>query len=223
MSTQPDIRKFLRELEKFAHRPLNFPVEMEQILELVKRHGTQETFREAIFQAKFAVKTREIMARIGEQGDGYGKLSSEFQKSLERTSILLKSIVEPSEEYIKESFKARFFALRPESFVDSQRLLEDLGCVKNWEIDGRALPFGGEPVPDVKPAASESDSVANPARRGVELAVRIRNGSIVGCLLMGCVFFIDPPVTVVGWTIMILVTLLFLSFVAMAHALIPKL
>ncbi len=222
MTAENDFHEFVEELQVFARRPLNFPNELREILELTSRHGEASAFREAIFQAKFAVKTRDVMTRIGEKGEGYEQLSTEFQKSLERTSVLLKTIVEHSDESYRASLAVKFLEMKRESFGNLLKLLEDLSWVKNWEVDGKPLPFRGTNHDSPLLAASHRTSRTIPDAHKREWAVRIRNGAVLGCVLMLCMLVVDPPVTFLGWSLAIIVILLFVSIAVMTLTLVKE-
>lgn len=222
MSAQSDTQRFVEELQTYSHRRLNFPENLAEILDLAGAQRMEEVFRDVIFHAKFAMKTKEIMARIGREGEGYNKLSSEFQNSIEKTSALLKTIVKESPEGIKQHIVGNFFTMDQESFGKFLRFLEDLSWVKNWEVDGRPLPFSAGL--DGKPDRTRSERMPKErtVKHSTDVVGRIRNGAILGFILMTLMSFVDPPVTVFGWSLAIIVALLLLSIAFVSHALTKK-
>ncbi|MBI4427494.1 MAG: hypothetical protein HY562_00060 [Ignavibacteriales bacterium] len=134
------MESFIQDLQRHANRKLNFPKEIGWLLECA-RNGMQQVFDDVIFQAKFAVKTQDIMKRIGPTGDGFDKLSAEFGASFEKTTTLLKTLVKEAPEESKTQFVSQFLTLSDESFGQLMKLFEDLSCVKNWQIDGKPLPY----------------------------------------------------------------------------------
>ena len=201
---------FIDQLQEFSQHRLNFPRDVEVLIELATAQRHDDLFRDAIFHAKFAVKTKEVMSRIGPGGEGFDKLSTEFQNSTEKASTLLKTIVKESPDEIKRHFVNDFFSLDPASFANFMKLLEDLGWVKNWEVDGKPLPLND---------AREQES-SKPIRSREEIS-RIQKGSILGLILMIVLLFIDPPVVYLGWAIVIVVVLLFL-YIAIASRILKK-
>ncbi|HEY6951870.1 MAG TPA: hypothetical protein VI758_05650, partial [Bacteroidota bacterium] len=135
------IAQFLDNLQMHFNRTLTFAREIGLLLDETKRQGLDDLFRDALFQAKFATKTREVMDRIGRGGEGFDKLSAEFQASIEKTSALLKTIVKESPDETKQLFVDKFFALDQNSFSNFLTLLQDLSWLKNWELDGNPLPL----------------------------------------------------------------------------------
>jgi hypothetical protein len=199
-----DTRQFLDELGAFVGRPLSFPLEVGLLLDLARKHRLDQTFRDAIFHAKFAVKTKDIMGRIGTDGEGFDKLSTEFQNSVEKTSALLKTIVKESPEEIKHRFANDFFSLDQTSFANFTRLLEDLSWVKNWDVDGKAMPL---------------ENTSSGERTGRDVSGResgrVRKSAILGLILMIILLIIDPPVSYLGWSAAIIVDVLLL-YIALA-------
>ena len=140
MENQKQIESFIQNLEIYANRKLNFPKEIAWLLDFA-RHGMQQAFDDAIFHAKFVVKTQEIMKRIGPGGDGFDKLSAEFKVSLEKTTTLLKTLVKEAPEETKRNFISQFLSLESASFDRLMRLFADLSWLKNWQVDGKPLPY----------------------------------------------------------------------------------
>jgi hypothetical protein len=197
-----ETKQFLADLQAYAGRHLNFPLEVGHLLDLARKRHLEQVFRDIIFHAKFAVKSKEIMSRIGADGEGFDKLSTEFQNSIEKTSALLKTIVKESPEEIKQRFVNDFFSLDHTSFANFTGLLEDLSWVKNWEVDGKPMPLEN----------TLSDEHTGDDVPGAESG-RVRKSSILGLTLMTLLLIIDPPVSYLGWSVAIVVDLLLLYIV----------
>ena len=210
MDLQATTRQFIDDLQRYSNRKLAYPQEVGYLLDQSTLQGLDQPFRDAIFHAKFAVKTKEIMSRIGRDGEGFGKLSTEFQNSLEKTSALLKTIVKESPEDIKRHFVTDFFSLDQASFANFMKLLEDLSWVKNWEVDGKPLPLNDSPVEDTSRHKNDREAIS-----------RLRKGSILGIVLMILLLIIDPPVAYLGWGLAIIVVTLFL-YIAIASRILEK-
>jgi len=210
MDLQSNPAQFLKDLEEHFGRHLAYPAEVGSLMQQASDQGLDEVFRDAIFHAKFVTKTRELMGRIGRDGEGFDKLSLEFQNSIEKSSALLKTIVKESPEDFKQRFVGQFFGLDQESLGNLLRLLDDLSWVKNFELDERSLPLTGSS--SRRPSAGLNTGGSNgPAASGVSAdIVRIRNGAVLGIVLMILFVVIDPPVTFLGWGISLVVGLLLL-------------
>ncbi len=210
MQIQSGTLKFVEQLQEYSGRRLNFPEEIGKLVELATIQHHDELFRDAIFHAKFAVKSKEIMGRIGRDGEGFDKLSTEFQNSIEKTSALLKTIVKESPAEIKQHFVKDFFSLDQASFASFMKLLEDLSWVKNWEVDGKPLPLND--------SHAENSTRHDHTR---EEFSRVRKSSILGMVLMLLLLIIDPPVAFLSWGIAVVVVMLFL-YIAIASRILGK-
>ena len=140
MALRAETLDFLRELERFADRSLKYPNDVGHLVEAAIRNRKMDAFDEAIFLAKFVTKSLGVMKRIGVDGDGYDKLSAEFQASLGKVASLLKDIGEGVPEDVRRSQTALFFNLTQESLDRLMPLLSDLAIVKNWVLDGKQIP-----------------------------------------------------------------------------------
>ena len=140
MALRAETLNFLRELERFADRSLKYPNDVGHLVEAAIRNRKMDAFDEAIFLGKFVTKSLGVMKRIGVDGDGYDKLSAEFQASLGKVASLLKDIGEGVPEDVRRSQTALFFNLTQESLDRLMPLLSDLAIVKNWVLDGKQIP-----------------------------------------------------------------------------------
>ena len=197
-------KQFLADLQAYAGHQLNFPLEVGRLLDLANSGNLGQVFRDAIFHAKFAVKSKEIIGRIGTEGEGYGKLSEEFQNSIEKTSTLLKTIVKESSDDTKQHFVRNFFSLEQGSFSNLIRLLDDLAWVKNWEVDGKPVPLSGAQM--VRSAGDNEFAGTHDS---------VKKSSILGLVLMVILLIVDPPVSYLGWVVAILICILLL-YIAVA-------
>jgi len=221
MELRSTTKEFIEELQRHFGRSLAFPQEVGYLLDQANENGLVELFRDAIFQAKFATKTREVMTRIGPDGEGFDKLSTEFRTSIEKTSTLLKTIIKESPDEIKQRFVKDFFSLDQLRFAQFIKLLEDLSWVKNWEVDGKPLPVSGKDSTIAEPSRDKLRSGERASHRSREELVRIRNAASFGFILLMLLFLVDPPVTFLGWGLTIVVEL-FLLYIALASRAIAK-
>ena len=222
MPAQSDTAQFIDQLQTFARGRLNFPRNLEQIVDQVREQRMEELFQDLIFHAKFAVKTKDVLTRIGQGGEGYDKLSVEFQNSVEKTSTLLKTLVKESPEAIKQQFVGVFFGLDPQSFERFLKLLEDLSWVKNWVVDGHALPLAQSREGGLGRAQSQDIRRQPTPALSTEHTSLIRKSAVLGIVLMIFFFLIDPPVTIFGWGLAIVVVLLFLAIAMTSHTVFRK-
>lgn len=99
-----------------------------------------QLFEDLVFLAKFLSKTYDLLRRIGPDGDGFQKISAEFQANLEKANTLVKTLVKESPESLKTKTVDRFLRLDQESMMAFMDLLRELAWVKNWMVDGKPLP-----------------------------------------------------------------------------------
>jgi len=213
---------FIDDLQRHFNRTLTFPTEIGVLIEEANLRGMGEVFRDVMFQAKFATRTREIMQRIGRDAEGFDKLSTEFQNSVEKTSALLRTIVKESSEEIKEHFVKDFFGLDQSSFGNFINLLGDLNWVKNYELDGLPPPLHGGTGKSTSGASRDSVPQSDETKPLVIELGRIRNGAFLGLVLIILLFVVDPPVTFLGIAITIVVILLLLYVGIASRTLIRK-
>ena len=188
--------QFLTDLEHHAGRKLHHAEHVGMLFELAGSRGLGEPLLDAAFHAKAAVKTQEVMRRIGPGVDGFDKLSAEFQASLEKTSTLIRTIVKEAPEDVKRTFVDTYLAMDQESLRRMLELCEDLARVKNWEVDGRPLPFTSQQPSTIETHGSlkNTDNMDNLIRT-LRLALVL--------LVLLCI--VDAPVTILGWIIAVVV------------------
>ena len=140
MAVRPQTLDFIRELERSSNQKLFFPNDVGYLLEDARLHQKMEVFEEAIFLAKFITKSAGVMKRIGPDGDGYNKLSSDVQTAIQKASSLLKMISESCPDNVGHLQPTMFFAMSHEALERLMRLFADLTLVKNWVLDKKPLP-----------------------------------------------------------------------------------
>ena len=136
-----NIAAFILEIQTYSKGRIVFPIDLEFLIRESNGRGFLQPFQDAMFHAKFAVKTQEVMKRIGPKADGFDKLAAEFQSSVEKATALLKTIVKEAAEQPKQRFAQRFFSMDQDGFSNLMKLFSDLAWVKNWENDGKQIPI----------------------------------------------------------------------------------
>ena len=102
----------LADIETLAAGRLHFP---EELSAMVRSCVGGERWQDVLalsFHAKFIVGASAAMKRIGSQGEGYDKLSTEFSGQLETARSLLLGILEHMPK-MKASFEDHFFVFTP--------------------------------------------------------------------------------------------------------------
>jgi len=130
-------QEFIDLLDDFSGGRLQNQEDLALLFSLASDPPIMEKLERSAFLAKIIVKSRKIMNRIGEDADGYDKLSEEFAGSLREVTELLGSILSAAPEERREKFRARHLTLAADSLIRLFSLLEDLAWYKNWMIDNR--------------------------------------------------------------------------------------
>jgi hypothetical protein len=138
MTISPHTTSLIDEIERNANKPLRFRMEVAQLVELAKQHNDLPSLEELSFHAKFAYKTLGIMKRIGKDGDGYDKLSNEFNESVETAKRFALGLLHHAPQEVLQHFESTFFFITPDCFQDLLLLFHDLSWYKNYLIDIRA-------------------------------------------------------------------------------------
>jgi hypothetical protein len=197
MNIRPDIEEFISQLEIFAKRKLNYPLEVGEILQVVLQTGLIREFENLIFQAKFLVKTQEIMQRIGPGTNGFEKLSAEFQLNVKKSIDFLNMLLERAPSEVARKLTEMFIVMETNSFHQFMKLSSDLSYIKNWQVDGKPLPY-----------EMKSDGrliVQNIVERNVleekinVIFSQIKKSALLCAILFLFFLLIDSPVTILGW------------------------
>ncbi|MBN1399004.1 MAG: hypothetical protein JXA06_13305 [Bacteroidetes bacterium] len=190
------IKIFVKELEVYSKRKLFYPSEIAELLQAVSESGAEKEFEELIFQAKFLSRTREVINRVGPGTDGYDKLSLEFQSGIKKAVNTLDSILIKSSARHVSKIKSLIDSKDTEKLNYIMDLFHDLGWIKNWQIDGRPLPYSA----GLKKIQSLEQE---PGREGQLPLSRIRKSALLAAGFFILLLFFDPPVTVIGWILML--------------------
>ncbi len=200
MTILPSITEFISQLELFSNGKLNYPEKIRELLQIAMQTGLTQEFEELVFQAKFLMNTREVMKKNRPGGEGFEKLSAEFESSQHRSMALLKNLVERAAPELSGHYSEFFFSLDAESFIRLMNLYSDLRWIKNWQIDGKPLPF--QPVriiPADRPAISHLPDGNNRLKADLISFRHLRQIAILALLFFMIFLLIDPPVTILGW------------------------
>jgi hypothetical protein len=128
---------FVADLGRYSGNRLKRPDDLAVLLEIARRRSDQDVFDRLVFLAKFAVKSRKIMERIGVGAEGYDKLSAELAPSLAEICSLLAVLVDSQPGSGGSQFKQNYLANTPDAVGNLFDLLSDLTWYKNWTIDHR--------------------------------------------------------------------------------------
>jgi hypothetical protein len=192
MNVRADILSFVDELETYAGRELNYPVEVGELLQIVIQTGLVHEFEDLIFHAKFLVSTQEVMKRIGSGADGYEQLSVEFQSNMKKSIINLNKLMERAPLEVARKLADMFIVLEINSSYRLMKLFSDLSYIKNWQIDGKPLSYETTSMVKSNYRNGSKEKMSEPL-------IRIQKSAISGMIILILFLFVDPPVTVIGW------------------------
>ncbi|MDE3057187.1 MAG: hypothetical protein KGJ59_04440 [Bacteroidota bacterium] len=139
MKISPETSHLLEEVEVFSHQRLHHSGDLALVFETAKLHHQEQELDSLSFLSKFLTKTFAVMNRVGEDGEGYDKLSREFTDNLERAMSLLRTIVNKAPDDVRGRFAKDYFAISPDALHRVMQLLSDLSWYKNWRIDHRSV------------------------------------------------------------------------------------
>jgi hypothetical protein len=200
LTIHPSITEFIAELEQLGSRRLTYPIELGELLQLAIQTGRTQEFEELIFQAKFLTRTHEVMRKIGNQAEGFEKLSTEFEISQNKSVEILKKLVDRSAPELEQKYSGLFFSMDTTSFSRLLKLYADLQCIKNWQIDGRPLPFEStRPKPSGRTYPSPVIHEENRQQADTIVFRRLQRIAVLAVVLFVLFILIDPPVTILGW------------------------
>lgn len=184
------IPEFLTAVETDGKGPLS---DREALTLLLQRasEGMAQPFLDACFQAKFLVRSQEVMRRIGRGAEGFDRMAAEFRSGVERTMTLLRTVVKEAPTGPRDSFVLTHLQTDGESFARFLALCSDLSRIKNWEVDGRPLPFvGGGPIPPVHSTASRSRT---------DTMKDVLRASRLALLVFILLLIFEGPASILGW------------------------
>ena len=183
------ISEFLTLLETDGKGPVDNREAVMLLLEQAER-GLAQPFLDACFHAKFLVRSQDVMRRIGRGADGFDQIAVEFQSGVERTMTLLRTIVKEAPTERRDHFLHEHVRPEGEAFARFLSLCTDLARIKNWEVDGRPLPFVAAP--------STPSNIMTP-QPGMTFMKDLLRASRLALVLFIVLLIFDGPASILGW------------------------
>ena len=140
MTVRPETEQFLSDLQRSASRLFVHKEAIAVLLDEARARGSMQVFEDLVFLAKFLSKSYDILRRIGPDGEGFQKISAEFQSNLEKANTLVKTLAKELPDAVKQKMVDTFLRFDQESMTKFMELMRELAWVKNWTVDGRPLP-----------------------------------------------------------------------------------
>jgi hypothetical protein len=131
---------------------------------------------------------------------------------------LLKILVGRTSVDVTRKYSDTFFATETESFDRLMKLYSDLSWIKNWQIDGKPLPF--ELKSSIIIAAQEPEKRQTKEilqNQSTNSLSKIQRSAVLGVILLVLFLLIDPPVTILGWIISLWIAALLVYIIVQMH------
>ena len=214
MKVRPDIAEFIASIEVFGGRKLFYPSEISELLQIAFESESTNEFEDLIFQAKFLTRTQEVMKKIGYEAEGFDKLSAEFQSGLTRARDLLKLLLGRTSADVTRKYSEMFFTLEIEGLSRLMKLYSDLSWIKNWQIDGKPLPYERKLLKTILDHEPVNQQINEKQKSSsTKSLMRIQRSAMLGLILFVLFLLIDPPVTILGWIISLWIAVLLVYIV----------
>jgi len=138
MVVSQETASFISSLQDYSRRTLRHADDLAFLIELSRFHNQEKVLDDLCFLSKFLVNTNTVMKRIGNDAEGYSKLSYEFTENLEKASTFIRLLVKEAPEDVKRHFISTYFGMTHGGLNSLMELLYDMTWLKNWEIDHRS-------------------------------------------------------------------------------------
>lgn len=135
MNVDQKAAAFVETLDQYSGKQIDNKNDLAILLSLSAGNDLGPLLERIAFLAKFSVKSRKIMNRIGHGADGYDALAAELNRSLAEITDLLKKITMEAPMETRLRISERYLALSASGMQNLFSLLTDLSWYKNWLID----------------------------------------------------------------------------------------
>lgn len=221
MKLDPHVQEFIDQLEAYIGGKLNYPVEVGELLQIVIQTKMVNDFEELIFQAKFLVKAQDVMKRIGLGAEGFDKLSTEFQLGMKNVVNRLKVIIDKTTNESRQKCFDKFFSTETDSYTRLLKLLSDFSWMKNWQVDGKLLPYETRAFSELNIQKNvESQSAKHKVKATLNNPLsRVGRSAMLSAILLIFLVIIDRPITTLGWILLMGIELSLVYIVLQIHML----
>jgi hypothetical protein len=134
MRPSPRVAEFLAELERFAGKHLLHKDDLGILVEL-SLPDRLDVLDDLGFHAKFLVRSRAILKRIGPHGDGYDRILGESLTASRHISEQMNVLLMKAPAAVRDHFEQKYFRRQIDAYGSLVHLCETLGWYKNWRID----------------------------------------------------------------------------------------
>lgn len=131
----PETTQLLKDLDVLSEHTLTRPNDLAGLVDAAQQTGKHGVLADLSFHAKFVIRARKIMTRIGKDAEGYENLRREFTDGMERASGLLRSLIGETSPELQHHITVTYLHLTGDSLQNLLDLFSDLAWYKNWLID----------------------------------------------------------------------------------------
>ena len=118
-------------------KTLKRSLDLGALLQLAEEHSKHGLLDDLAFSSKFIIKSFELMQRIGRDGNGYEKLSSEFTAQISKSQSVLRQLLDSSDAATQAHFSGQYLEMNTLTMQNLMQLYHDLSWYKNYQIDQR--------------------------------------------------------------------------------------
>jgi hypothetical protein len=129
---------FIEAVQQYSGDQLKHAADCALLVEAAESHSLQDALADLCFTSKFLHKTFGVMKRIGPLGEGYGKLSEEFESNSLKALALMQTIADTMPADDRRGFTQAYCAVTAPAFEAMMELVHDLSWLKNYSIDTKA-------------------------------------------------------------------------------------
>ena len=140
----PTSSRLLAELDAASGGRLQRRDDLAIVLACGEAEDRRPLLADLSFHAKAAHGLRGIMARIGRDGEGYGKLEKEFLEAVGQMRTLLSGLLRGAPEDVLPRLRADYLAMTQDALENLLALAQDVRWYKNWLIDAGRRSGGGQ-------------------------------------------------------------------------------
>lgn len=137
MTLSRTTKELLASINTISGGTLQRSMDLGVLIEIAHRNAMQPALDDLAFIGKFLTKSFELMKRIGEGGEGFDKLESEFSAQTEKSRTIIAALVEKADAMTVSYFTSTYLAMDTVAMTNLIQLFHDLGWYKNYLIDHR--------------------------------------------------------------------------------------
>ncbi len=137
MTLTQSTRTLLSSINESSGKTLKRSLDLGTLLQIAEEHSKHSLLDDLAFSSKFIIKSFELMQRIGRDGNGYEKLSSEFTAQISKSQTVLRQLLDSSDAATQAHFSGQYLEMNTLTMQNLMQLYHDLSWYKNYQIDQR--------------------------------------------------------------------------------------